>query len=93
MWCKRLCIAIVVSTMTGCASTTTRPVACAWSPPPSLLLPCPKTLPGLKSGASMGDLLAAVVEGYAQYHECRIGNDALIAAYRQYNEVCNPKEK
>jgi hypothetical protein len=28
-----------------------------------------------------------------QYHACRIDHDALIAAYRQYNEVCNPKEK
>ena len=90
---RPLCIAIVVSTMTGCASTTPRPVACAWSPPPSLLQPCAKTLPSLKPGATMGDLLAAVVEAYGQYHACRIDHDALIAAYRQYNEVCNPKEK
>jgi len=93
LWLRPLCIAIAVSTMTGCASTTPRPVACAWSALPSLLLPCPKTLPGLKSGASMGDLLEAVVEAYGQYHACRIDHDALIAAYRQYNEVCNQKEK
>lgn len=88
MWCRRLCIAIVVLMTTGCASTTPLPVACEWTLPPSLLQPCQKALPGLKSGASMGDLLLAVVEGYAQYQDCRISHDALIAAYRRYVEVC-----
>ena len=85
---RPLCIAIAAWMTTGCASTTPRPVACEWTVPPSLLQPCPKTLPSLKSGASMGDFLTAVVEGYGQYHDCRIAHDALIAAYRQYAEVC-----
>lgn len=87
-WLRPLCIVIASLMTLGCASTTQRPAACEWSVPSSLLLPCPKALPLLKSGATMGDLLTAVVEAYGQYHECRIGNDALIAAFRQYEEVC-----
>ncbi len=93
MWCRRLCIAIVVLMTTGCASTTPLPVACVWSPPSSLLQPCPKSLPALRSGATMGDLLAAVVSAYEQYHACRIDHDALIAAFRRYDEVCNSTEQ
>ena len=91
-WLRPLCIAIASSMTMGCASITPLPQACAWTLPPSLLESCPKTLPALKSGASMGDLLTAVVEAYGQYHDCRIGRDALISAYRQYVEVCKPEK-
>lgn len=91
---NRLFIAIALSMLTACSSLTPRPLACEWKIPAALLQPCPRTLPGLKSsGATMGDLLQAAVKGFELYHACRIDHDALIAAYRQYEQVCKPTAK
>ena len=89
---SRLFIASAALMMMGCASLMPQPrvSACNWQLPPDKMLPCPPSLPSLKQGATMGDLLGAAVAASESYHACRRDHDTLIAAVKIHAEICKP---
>ena len=81
-------LTIAALLLMGCASGTTRPIACEYQISPQKLERCPQTLPQLQEGATLGDFYKAALRVLELYGECSASKDELIDAVQAKDRIC-----